>query len=226
MRCDALRVPPLRGPGGKPPSLGTRPYADSARSRVTILPRASMVPYGGIWGCLPTVDLSLLQHNPSAFHLIRPFGAPSPQRGRHCRTAQFFRYCRLAPPSASLTAPRGGELRCPVCGRNTLSRGDSQGARPLVPFQIGGPGGRNRNLPPGRFFCPFLDGTRNGPAGGMTRPGHRADGPMWASAPTGAKQCRRRRAVPHAPACTGLTGFAVGRRPLSPPNAYYGYAHI
>ena len=33
-----------------------------------------------------------------------------------------------------------------------LSQGDSQGAKPLEPFQIGGPGGRNRNLPPGRFF--------------------------------------------------------------------------
>ena len=54
---------------------------------------------------------------------------------------------------------------------------------------------RNRNLPPGRFFRPFLDGTRKGSAGGRTGPGHGTSGPMWAyirdsssSAPTGASK--------------------------------------
>ena len=60
-------------------------------------------------------------------------------------------------------------------------RGDSQGDTPLAPFQIGGPGGRNRNLPPGRFFRPFLDGTRKGPAGGKKIRGADCHGPRGAS---------------------------------------------
>ena len=46
--------------------------------------------------------------------------------------------------------------------------GDSQGGLPLEPFQIGVRGKKSESSP-GRFFRPFLDGTRNGPAGGRLR---------------------------------------------------------
>ncbi len=82
------------------------------------------------------------------------------------------------------SAPTGAQRRITIVQRPEsiwfLSGpgGSARGVAPCAVSNRGSGGGRNRNLPPGRFFRPFLDGTRNGPAGGNKGHGHGRSGRM------------------------------------------------
>ncbi len=115
------------------------------------------VRHGGMRACRPTAELSAMR----GVQMLCPVGAAF-------SLSRLRRQLSRGTPFGCL---KGKAFRCALSvaeGCNLMSRGDWQGDAPLAPFQIGGPGGRNRNLPPGRFFPPFLDGTRNGAAGGRT----------------------------------------------------------